>query len=125
MSRRRWVYTHNGNPLPEPIEVTADWSDTPSRLPVTVDLYMDGTRATDGTDIGSRTKRRAYMKENGLADADDFKEHWAKAEKEQAKLRAGEDPRRREAIARAMHNPSEVRRMVAESKARAKRFDNG
>lgn len=109
MSRRRWVYTQGGRPLPEPIEVTADWSDAPQvHAPVT-DLYMDGARATDGTDIGSRAKRRAYMKANNLADSDDFKEAWAKAakEREEAFREGPKDPTRREDVARAI---AQVRR---------------
>jgi hypothetical protein len=112
MSRRRWVYTQGGAPLPEPIEVTADWSDAPEiRAPVT-DLYMDGTRATDGTDIGSRAKRRAYMRQNNLADADDFKGAWATAakEREEARRDGPRDSTRREDIRRAMDTVRRGRR---------------
>jgi hypothetical protein len=44
------------------------------------DRSYDGLRASDGTDISSRTKHRDYMKAKGLATADDFKETWAKAQ---------------------------------------------
>lgn len=82
MTRRRWVYTQCGEPLPEPVEVTADWADAP-RQPLRVDVsYMDGLCATDGTDISSKRKRREYMNARGLADADDFKGEWARAAKE-------------------------------------------
>ena len=104
MARRRWVYTEGGKPLPEPIEVSEDWSNTVRRVDVVTDLYMDGVAATDGTDIGSRKKRRAYMQAHGLADADDFKGEWAKADRERQAMRHGNfDTReRKEAIARAL-----------------------
>lgn len=53
------------------------------------DRHYDGLRATDGTDISSRAKHRAYMKSRGLTDAGDFKETWQKAEAERTALRAG------------------------------------
>jgi hypothetical protein len=73
-----------GNPLPEPLEVTEDFQSAPERSGalVMVDRFMDGDRATDGTDIGSRAKRRDYMRVNGLAEVSDFTEHWKKAEAE-------------------------------------------
>jgi hypothetical protein len=46
------------------------------------DRHYDGLRASDGTDISTRTKHREYMKRNGLTIADDFKGEWAKAERE-------------------------------------------
>lgn len=105
MTRRRWVYTQGGRPLPEPIEVTAEWTDTPKRVDVVTDLYMDGVRATDGTDIGSRKKRREYMHVRGLADADDYKGQWQKAAEQREKVRRGEHDKaeRRDAIGRAVY----------------------
>lgn len=82
------------------------------RVPVLTDRYMEGVRAVDGTDIGSRTKRREYMKVKNLADADDFKGEWKKAAAERAKVHEaaksgkaqGVDRKaRREAIARAVY----------------------
>lgn len=106
MSRTRYVYTRGGVPLPEPIEVGEDYADTSGeRQPVFTDRYMEGTRATDGTDISSRGKRRAYMQAHGLADADDFKGTWAKAAKEREAFYTGNYDRagRREDIARALY----------------------
>lgn len=40
--------------------------------PFMVDRFMEGSVAQDGTDIGSRRKRRDYLKETGAADASDF-----------------------------------------------------
>lgn len=63
-------------------EVAEQQEAEPRRLMVMTDLYMDGVAATDGTDIGSRRKRNAYKKANGLADFDDFTGSWEKAAKE-------------------------------------------
>jgi putative FmdB family regulatory protein len=65
------------------------------------DRHYDGLRATDGTPIDTRSKHRAYMKANGLAMADDFKQTWADAAKEREKIRSGaaiEDAKRKELI---------------------------
>ena len=50
--------------------------------PFMVDRYMEGVSAQDGTDIGSRKKRREYMKIHNLADADDFQKTWEERRKE-------------------------------------------
>jgi len=87
MSRRRFVVRQDEAGKPVLVEVGEEWEPTPGantkNAPVT-DLYMDGARAPDGTDIGSRNKRRAYMQANGVADASDYTNHWAKAERERA-----------------------------------------
>jgi hypothetical protein len=66
------------------------------------DRHYDGLRATDGADISSRTKHRAYMRERGLTVAGDYKETWAKAQKERDALRAGtfKDKELRETLTR-------------------------
>jgi hypothetical protein len=53
------------------------------------DRHYDGLRATDGADISSRTKHKAYMRARGLTVAGDYKETWAKAQKERDALRDG------------------------------------
>ena len=74
-------------------------------VPVVTDRYMEGVQATDGTDIGSRAKRRAYMQAHGLADADDFKGVWAKSAEERAARQAGvlDSAERREVIGRTAY----------------------
>lgn len=107
MARRRWLYTLGGAPLEKPIEISDDWREPPQAVnaPVT-DLYMDGVRASDGADIGSRKKRREYMKLRNLADADDFKGEWGKAAEQRERVFRGlpdsQVSERREAIARAI-----------------------
>jgi hypothetical protein len=94
MSRRRYAYTLGGVPLAEPLEVSEDFrGEGAERQPVFSDRYMEGVRSPiDGADIGSRTKRRAYMRTHGLVDADDYKGEWTKkAEQRQEFRRTGED----------------------------------
>jgi hypothetical protein len=102
MTRRRWTYTMGGNPLPEPVEVSEDFASHADRQPLFTDRFMEGDRATDGTDIGSRSKRRDYMQANGLADVADFTEHWKRAEAERARPGRGK-AERVEAIRKAFH----------------------
>lgn len=112
MSRRRWLYTMGGRPLEAPVEVSEDYVPPDAeRAPVYTDRYMEGVTAPDGTDIGSRAKRRAYMQAHGLADADDYKETWAKAAQQRAAFYSGNHDReaRREAVARALHAASQRR----------------
>jgi hypothetical protein len=54
------------------------------------DRSYDGLRATDGSDISSRSKHREYMHRHGLTTADDYKETWAKAVKDREAYRRGE-----------------------------------
>jgi hypothetical protein len=60
-----------------------------------VDRYMEGTVSpVDGSDIGSRSKRREHMKVHRLVDADDFKGEWAqRGEKRQQFLSGKGDGR--------------------------------
>lgn len=69
------------------------------------DRHYDGLIATDGTDISTRTKHRAYMKAHGLTMADDFKGTWAQAQKEREALRSGtfQDKHLRETISQEVH----------------------
>lgn len=109
MSRRRYRYDLEKKCL---VELGEDWTDAPRTAAPVTDLYMDGTRATDGTDIGSRAKRRNYMQANGLADADDFRQTWAKAEAERA-LGAASPAQKRErteALREAVHKLQARRR---------------
>lgn len=79
MTRRRYIQSKE--PPYNLIEVTEGYE--PDRRTGDAALWgdrsYDGLRATDGTDISSRSKQREYMKMNNLTTADDFKESWAKA----------------------------------------------
>jgi hypothetical protein len=54
------------------------------------DRHYEGMQATDGTDIGSRTKHREYMKRNNLTTIDDFQQTWSKAAEERNTYRSGQ-----------------------------------
>jgi hypothetical protein len=69
--------------------------------PIMVDRWYEGTKALDGTDIGSRRKHRAYMKDRGLAPADDFSPGWY--DKVRREKKREQDQARRESIARAIY----------------------
>lgn len=77
------------------------------RVPVVTDRYMEGVRALDGVDIGSRRKRRDYMRARDLVDFDDLKGVNERAAKERAERLAGthegDKRERREALERAWH----------------------
>lgn len=103
--KRRFAYTMGGVPLPEPVEVSQDFQVTAERMPLFGDGYMDGTRSPlDGADIGSRTKRREYMKVRGLVDAADYSGTWEKAAQHRSAIQTGvvDKNERRAQVARAM-----------------------
>jgi len=83
MTRRRWIQI-NG----ELIEVTNDYQPQMNNDSGALwgDRSYDGMRATDGTDISSRSKHREYMKANNLATMDDFKDTWAQAQAQRERL---------------------------------------
>ena len=104
--RKRYVVNMSTMELEE---VPLDYVGGDARLGPVTDLYMDGVRAVDGTDIGSRRKRRNYMRANGLADADDYKGTWAKAEAQRNDPNHGR-AERREDVQRVIHQLSNTRR---------------
>ena len=53
------------------------------------DRHYEGMRATDGTDISSRSKHRAYMKANNLTTVDDFSKTWSKNAEDRQAFRSG------------------------------------
>lgn len=80
---KRWVYTEGGQPLPEPIEVSEDWTNAEQRAPhLTEGVVYGNDVAQDGTNISTRRRRQEYMERNGLADVGDFTNHWARMKKE-------------------------------------------
>lgn len=77
-------------------------------LMVMTDRYMEGTVAPDGTDIGNRQKRAAYMRENGLADYDDFSSAYREGVKKQ--FEREQDRERHQALRRAIYEHKEKAR---------------
>lgn len=89
------------------VRVDADWEPTEPKRSQRIDVsYMDGLRATDGTDISSMKKRREYMHRKGLADFDDFTEHRKIAAKRRAAELSGDanDKERRETIGKLLYD---------------------
>jgi hypothetical protein len=66
------------------------------------DRHYDGLRATDGTDISTRSKHREYMRANNLTTADDYTQTWAKAEAQRREVFSGQDNSRAGDIAAAI-----------------------
>jgi hypothetical protein len=75
----------------------------PTMLMHTNDDAYAGLRASDGTDISSRTKHRAYMKARNLATMDDFTEQWKRDARERRQRMAGApDPTLKQDIVQAI-----------------------
>lgn len=76
--------------------------------------HLEGLRATDGTPIDTRARRDEYMRLNGLAHADDYREAMPKAREARERFFRGEDPAIRrevaETVGRAAHELQTQRR---------------
>ena len=105
MSRRRYVYRETSPGKVECFEVGQDWTDKPQSTGDLGKFEYDNARATDGTDISSRTKLKAYLKEKGLTLASDYNQEWEAAAKQREAYRKGElrTKATREAIGRALY----------------------
>jgi len=102
MTRRRYIQDRISGEL---IEVTPDYEAdmrTDSGA-LWGDRGYENLRATDGTDISSRSKHRAYMKANNLTTADDFKDVWAKAQQARDAYRQNGGSFTRRDVERAIH----------------------
>lgn len=103
MTRRRYIQSKE--PPYELIEVTADYQ-APMRTDSGAlwgDRSYDGLRASDGTDISTRTKHREYMKANGVTTVDDFQSTWAKAKENRERYYQQGGSFTKSDIERAMH----------------------
>lgn len=112
MSRRRYIVRRDEAGELQLVEVGGEWTDTPRSTGDLGKFQYDNLRATDGTDISSRTKRRDYMKARGVTDASDFAGEWARAAKEREAYAKAETvrPSMREAVGRAAHEAEKRRR---------------
>lgn len=102
MTRRRYIQDRHTGEL---IEVTADYQ-APMRNDAGAlwgDRHYDGARATDGTDISTRSKHREYMKANNVTTADDFKDTWAKAREQRERFYTQGGTFSRRDVERAIH----------------------
>lgn len=68
---------------------------------IVMDRHYENTKTLEGADISSRRKHRAYMKERGLAPADDFSPSWY--EKVNKDKKNEQKRSRREALGRALY----------------------
>lgn len=112
--RERWVYTTD----PETGEcvkfrVDPDAMREPEvRTQISMDRHYENTCTLEGIDIGSRRKANEYMRQNGLARPEDFRETWKKAAEQRAKFftEGGDHQQRREEIGRAAYQLQQKRR---------------
>lgn len=109
MSRRRFIWDPEQG---RTVEVTSDYvgqrRDEGRRSEEEVYGHC---QATDGTDLSTRTRHRAYMSERGLAMASDYEGgYWQKKQAEMAAIRtpgSGHDSReRRETVGRLAYEMS-------------------
>lgn len=99
--RRRWLYTQGGRPLPEPIEVGAEFRNSFGESHKSeAEVYGDA-RATDGTPIDSKKRLREYLKHTGLAHSSDFSEGYR--ERVVADRERASDRHLAETVDRAFH----------------------
>ena len=81
----------------------ADMGIVPDQLakdaPVMPGRFYENTKATDGTDIGSRWKHKEYMRQKGVTVTSDFTHEWYESERKKKELQ--EKKERREDVARA------------------------
>lgn len=102
MTRRRYIQDRHTGEL---IEVTSDYQ-APLRNDAGAlwgDRHYDGARATDGTDISTRSKHREYMRLNNVTTVDDFKDTWAKAREQRERLYTQGGTFSRRDVERAIH----------------------
>lgn len=102
MTRRRYIQDRTTGEL---IEVTSDYQ-APLRNDAGAlwgDSSYAGLKATDGTDISTRTKHREYMRANNLTTVDDFKDTWAKAQEQRERYYTQGGSFSRRDIERAIH----------------------
>lgn len=102
--RGRWVWDAAQGKLVNASEYVA-----PSRAvdaPILSGRFYENVCATDGADIGSRSKRNEYMRARGLADASDYSPGWYENRRGEQKRDANRQ--RRETLERAaytLHKP--------------------
>lgn len=96
MGRRRFVLVRG-----ELVELTQHSREVspPDAGALWGDRNYTGLRATDGTDISTRSKHREYMRARGLTTMDDYHDEWGAVAKRRAAELAGEDPTRKWDIA--------------------------
>jgi hypothetical protein len=92
------TFMHCGSPMDRFFQVTGGAAVANA---LAGDRHYDGLTATDGTDISTRAKHRAYMKAKGLTTIDDYASTWKKDAAERSQRMEGQDPSRVRDIAQA------------------------
>lgn len=112
MSRKRYLYTQGGVPLPEPIEVCEDWSNSLGPAKRSEAEVYGNLVTAEGVDVSSRKRYREHCQRAGVTHYSDFRGEWAQAEKRRAALASGELTRRdcAEAVGRAMYQAGQRNR---------------
>lgn len=105
MTRRRYIQDPVTLDL---VEVTDDYVAPQRESAKNVgalwnDRHYENARATDGTDISTRSRHRAYMAANNLTTVDDFKDTWAKAREQRERLYTQGGTFSRRDVERAIH----------------------
>jgi hypothetical protein len=83
--------------------------------PIMVDRFMEGSVATDGTDISSRRKREEYKRRTGVTDASDYKPGWTDRVRARNEAAASQSTQRTVAEVARM-NPRHLRKYLEEKK---------
>jgi hypothetical protein len=102
--RGRWIWDEAQQKL-----VSAEEYEPPSHAvdgPIMSGRCNENLVAPDGTDIGTRARRKAWMKATGTADASDYTQAWKKAAAEKAARARGEfkpDKKLRDLIGRELY----------------------
>ena len=103
MARRRWVYVDGVGYEVGVDEVPENPLEMRPHNRVIGDSHYDGLRATDGTDISSRAKHRAFMKQHNLTTMDDYTQSFDQALKRKAEYVTRGGTVKRQDIERAIY----------------------
>ena len=93
--------------------------DLARNAPVMVDRFMENVRTTDGIDIGSRGKRRDYMRAAGVADCSDYGLDYA--QRVRSSHERTEEKHREGVVAEAFGRAAEMRQADYDGAARRAR----
>jgi len=98
-----------------------------ARVHLQTDEGFDNLRASDGTNLTSRSKWKRYMRERGLTMTSDWKGTWAAKAKERADVaegRGGDHTRRKEVLRKVMNDmsPRDVKAIGERARERHHQF---
>lgn len=88
-SRGRWIWSKKLGKLVRPEEYEPEETEQAMYAPIISGRLHEGAVAPDGTDIGTRARRRAWMREHDVVDYADGKSLREKRRKMEADRKAG------------------------------------